>query len=298
MTFEEKLEKANIIRGRDKFGAMNEAELASLPGREQELLVPVGKKTVRVFEIRPDTGIGRPDALIINYHGGGFIKGRSDRDKRYCSFLAQALGCVVWDVDYCLAPEEPFPAAVQESYGVAAYAFDNAEALGFDPDRIAFAGHSAGGNLVCAAMLTDAGVHKLRPCCLLLEYFPADQTRPTAEKLTEAMQDDPWWQHRAQTEAEYAAFYAGPEQLADPLCSPLLAPVGAFAGLPPTLILSAGTDTLRNEVEEMASRLIAEGVELTAIRVGEAMHGFTVNRTEGWERALALHCKFFRQQLL
>ena len=297
MTFEEKLEKANIIRSRDKFGPMTGEELAALPGSEKELRIPAGGKSVRVFEMRPDAELKSPCALIINYHGGGFIKGRSDRDKRYCSFLAQALNCVVWDVDYCLAPEEPFPAAVRESYGAAAYAFENAEALGFDPERIALAGHSAGGNLVCAAMLMDTDARKLRPCCLLLEYFPADQTRPATEKLTEAMQGDPWWQRRAQTEAEYAAFYAGTDQLADPLCSPLRAAVGAFAALPPTLILSAGTDTLRNEVEEMASRLIAEGVEVTACRVNEAMHGFTVNRTEGWERALSLHCKFFRQHL-
>lgn len=297
MTFEEKLEKANVIRSRDKFGAMTPEELSALPGSEKELRIPVDGKSVRVFEIRPDAEIKRPCALIINYHGGGFIKGRSDRDKRYCSWLADTLGCVVWDVDYCLAPEEPFPAAARESYGVAAYAFENAKALGFDPEHIALAGHSAGGNLVCAAMLMDAEAHRLRPSCLLTEYFPADQTRPAAEKLTEAMRGDPWWQRRAQTEAEYAVFYADPEELADPLCSPLLAPFGDFAALPPTLILSAGTDTLRNEVEEMAARLIAEGVEVTALRVSEAMHGFTVNRTEGWERALALHCKFFTQHL-
>lgn len=297
MTPEEKIQKANIIRGRDRFGAMTEDEVAALPGTEREMSIPVGDRCVRVYELHPDREPMMPCALLINYHGGGFIKGRSDRDRRYCSTLAEQLGCVVWDVDYCLAPEAPFPLPVTESYGVAAYAFEHAAELGFDPARIAFAGHSAGGNLVHAAMLMDAGIGKLSPCCLLTEYCPVDQTRDPARKLTGELAGDPWWQRRALTEAEYAAFYADPDQLSDPLCSPLLAAPGAFAKLPPVLIISAGKDTLLTEVEEMASRLIAEGVEVTACRIGEAMHGFTVNRTEGWERALALHCKFLRQYL-
>ncbi|MBR4579141.1 MAG: alpha/beta hydrolase fold domain-containing protein [Oscillospiraceae bacterium] len=140
---------------------MTPEEVAALPGSEKELSIPCGGKSVRVFEIRPDAELKSPCTLIINYHGGGYIKGRSDRDKRYCSFLTQELGCVVWDVDYCLAPEEPFPAAVTECHAVAAYAFTHAEELGFDPQRIAPAGHSAGGNLIYGAMLLDAEVKAL-----------------------------------------------------------------------------------------------------------------------------------------
>ena len=297
MTFEEKLTKARAIRERDRFGAMTADELAALPGSEKELAIPCGERSVRVLELRPDRPLPQPCSLLINYHGGGFIKGRGDRDRRYCASLAEDLGCLIWDVDYCLAPEEPFPAALTESHMVAAYAFAHAKELGVDPERIALVGHSAGGNLVCTAMLEDRDKGLLHPCCLLMEYFPADQSRDPMKKLTESMKDDPWWVRRAQTEAEYARFYADSDQLGTPLVSPLLASTGSFSDFPPVLIISAGTDTLRDEVEEMAARLIAEGVEVTACRISEAMHGFTTNRTEGWERALKLHCKFLRQYI-
>lgn len=121
-------------------------ELAALPGTETELHIPVeGGRTVHVYEERPDH-LPEKAALVLNFHGGGFIKGRTDRDRRYCCTIMEQLNVLVWDVDYCIAPEEPFPAAVEEAYGIAAYAFDHAEELGIDPDKIILAGHSAGGN--------------------------------------------------------------------------------------------------------------------------------------------------------
>ena len=84
---------------------------------------------------------------------------------------------------------------------------------------------------------------------------------------------------------------------AQPLCSPLNAADEALASFPDSLILSAGEDSLREDVEAFVLRLVKAGVCVTAQRIPEAMHGFTTNRTPGWERALALHCKFFRQHL-
>lgn len=75
-----------------------------------------GRK-VHLFEERPDA-LPENAALLLNFHGGGFIKGRTDRDRRYCCTLMEQLNCLVWDVDYCLAPEQAFPAAVEETYGI------------------------------------------------------------------------------------------------------------------------------------------------------------------------------------
>ena len=153
MTREEMIAMAQAIRERDHFGPVSPEELAALPGTETELHIPVeGGRTVHVYEERPDH-LPEKTALILNYHGGGFLKGRTDRDRRYCCTIMEQLNALVWDVDYCIAPEEPFPAAVEECYGIAAYAFDHAEELGIDPDKIILAGHSAGGNLVAAACL-------------------------------------------------------------------------------------------------------------------------------------------------
>lgn len=184
MTFEEKVAMANTMRSRSRVGPVSPEELAVLPGTEKELWIEVadGRK-VHLFEERPDA-LPENAALLLNFHGGGFIKGRTDRDRRYCCTLMEQLNCLVWDVDYCLAPEQAFPAAVEETYGIIAYASEHAPELGIDPQKILLAGHSAGGNLVAAALIKDAEIHRLHPCCALLEYFPVDNTVDPIDRLS------------------------------------------------------------------------------------------------------------------
>ena len=103
MTLEEKIAMAQTIRSRDRFGPVSPEELAALPGTETEIHIPVeGGRTVHVYEERPD-GLPAKAALVLNFHGGGFIKGRTDRDRRYCCTIMERLNALVWDVDYCLA---------------------------------------------------------------------------------------------------------------------------------------------------------------------------------------------------
>ena len=218
MMLEEKIAMAQTIRGRDRFGPVSPEELAALPGTETELHIPVeGGRTVHVYEERPDH-LPEKAALVLNFHGGGFIKGRTDRDRRYCCTIMEQLNVLVWDVDYCIAPEEPFPAAVEEAYGIAAYAFDHAEELGIDPDKIILAGHSAGGNLVAAACLKNAESHRFSPCCVLMEYFPVDNAASPVERLSPQLRADPFWVKRAETEKLYTDFYVGDADPAQPLC--------------------------------------------------------------------------------
>ncbi len=297
MTRQEMIEKAQVIRSRDRFGVLTDEELSALPGTEREIEIPVGDgHSVKVYEIRPDDLPETDYPLLINYHGGGFLKGRSGRDKRYCCHMAQELECLVWDVDYSLAPEAPFPTAVEESCAVASYAFANAAELNVDSTRIALAGHSAGGNLVAAVAIKAITANSFQPCALLMEYFPANQAIDPIDKLSAELREDPWWQNRARTEKEYTLFYCSKEQAQNPLCSPIMASDEVLASFPDCLIISAGKDSLVDDTEAFAHRLISLGVTVTAQRFPEAVHGFTTNRTEGWEKALDLHCKFFRQQ--
>lgn len=294
MTRAEMIEKANVIRSRDRFGAMTAEELAALKGTERTLEVPFGEGSVRVYELRPDCALPEKVPLILNFHGGGFIKGRTERDKRYASFLADALHCVVWDVDYSLAPERPFPRAPMEAYAVLCYAAEQAEERGFDRSKIALAGHSAGGALAAGAMLLARRQGSFLPCCALLEYFPSLFTDPV-ENLSESMKADPFWSRRAQVEREYQSYYfSAPEDARDPLCAVGRATDEELSGFPPLLVLSAETDTLRAETEGFAERLSSLGVCVTSCRCLGAVHGFTVNRTDGWEKALAIHEAFFR----
>jgi len=295
MDKQEMIEKAALMRSRDRFGPMTEEELSMLPGKERLLSIPAGDRSVRVFEIRPERDLQLPAPLLINYHGGGFIKGRADRDKRYCCHMAQDLGCIVWDVDYCLAPEQPYPAALEESYGVAAYAFANAEKLGIDPARIILAGHSAGGNLVAAILVKLYETKEFAPSAVLMEYFPTNQTIDPADKLSEELRSDPFWIRRAATEKEYTLFYCTDEQAKEACCSPMLAEDAVLASFPECLIISASKDSLRQEVEDFAARLRSLGVPVSGCQIPGAVHGFTINRTEGWEKALKLHLEFFHK---
>ena len=297
MTREEMIRQAEVIRQRDRFGSVSAEELAALPGTEQELYIDIGGgRKVHVYEERPDS---LPDqaALILNFHGGGFIKGRTDRDRRYCCYLMQQLNCLVWDIDYCTAPEHPFPAAVEESYGIAVYAYSHAEELGIDRSRIAMAGHSAGGNLVAAACIKNAEQQEFSPCALLMEYFPADNTVNPIERLPPELQKNEFWVKRAQTEKLYTDFYVGTADPADPLCSPLKASSEVLGSFSPSLVISAGEDSLMEDTERFGHKLAAAGVTVTATRISEAMRGFTVNRTPGWEKALQLHCSFLKPYL-
>ena len=115
MTQEEKIEIADMVRSRDRFGPVSEEELAALPGKETELWIRTKNgKTVHVFEERPEN-LPEQAALLLNFHGGGFLKGRTDRDRRYCCWAMEQLNCLVWDIDYSLAPENPFPFAAEEA---------------------------------------------------------------------------------------------------------------------------------------------------------------------------------------
>lgn len=292
MERQEMIAIAQQLRSRSPFAPMTSKELDALPGTEQEVFLETNAgKTVHLFILRPEDLPQGPNALILNFHGGGFIKGRADRDRRYCAELAQKLNCILWDVDYTLAPEAPFPAAVEECAAIAQHAFAHAEELGIDPSRIALAGHSAGGNLVAASIL-KGGIH---PCCALMEYFPADNAVDPMDRYTPEQLQDERNRRRGEMERLYGQFYCDPlsEAAHSVLASPLFAGPEQLAAFPDCLVISAGHDSLRGETEAFARKLMEAGVTVTAKRIPEAIHGFTVNRTEGWERAVALHEQFF-----
>lgn len=281
MTYREMLERAQSMRSRDLFGKVTEEELNALPAAQTEKTVVCDDKTVvHIYELRPSGGPARACPMVINFHGGGFIKGRQDKDRVYCSGLSETFGALVWDVDYSLAPEHPFPAAVREAYAIVSYAFAHAAEIGTDAGRIVLAGHSAGGNLVAAVCQQLRNRAGFRPSCVLMEYFPADLHTDPAEKPRVAA-DMP-----AEVARTYNAFYCTPEAAVSPLASPLFAPAGSLRAFPDTMIVTAGLDSLHTEDEEFASQLAQAGVAVTLRQYPASHHGFTVNRTDEWEPAL------------
>lgn len=205
--------------------------------------------------------------LIVFFHGGGWSVGSIDACDNVCRFLAAHSGFRVLSVGYRLAPEHPFPAAVDDASAAYRFAYENAEALGTQPGRIVVAGESAGGNLaaVVAREATEAGI---APAFQLLFCPITDLSRKTRSYslfaegyvLTEAQMD--WFRDN---------YLSKPSHATDPRASPLLA--AEFAGLPPGYIAVSGFDPLRDEGEEYARRLRDAGVAVALRRHPGLVHG-------------------------
>ena len=227
---------------------------------------PHGPIPLRLY--RPDAAPG-PLPGLIYYHGGGWLLGGLDSHDGVCRRFANAARCVVVSVDYRMAPEHKFPAAVDDCAAATAWAIGQAAALGIDPARVAVGGDSAGGNLaaVMALMARDGGLPKL--AFQLLIYPATDMTMTTVSSQTVG----PGVPLTSATMKWFIDHYMrGPEDMIDWRASPIRA--ASVAGTAPALVLTAAADPLRDEGIAYAARLEREGVRTTAIHLTDQIHGF------------------------
>jgi acetyl esterase len=201
-------------------------------------------------------------------HGGGWVTGDLDTHDRFCRRLAVVGGLRVLAFDYRLAPENPFPAGVEDAVTGFRAAAASAGDLGIDPARLGIAGDSAGGNLAAVVARRTAG-DALRPRVAGLIYPAVDLTCAAASHRTFGAR----YILTAPMIAWYLARYA-PRDLRHPDASPLLAPDVASA--PHTLVYTAHFDPLRDEGEAYAARLRDAGLAVTARRFPTLPHGFVV----------------------
>ncbi len=292
MTRDEMILKAQQVRARNSFPPATEGELAALPAEETLFHLETAGHTVPVYRISPKRGLIHHCPMIINFHGGGYMKGRFDRDRIYCSHLSDSTGTLVWDVDYSLAPEAPFPTAVEEAAAVVRYAFDHAGELDVDPQHIFLTGHSAGGGLVAAVCQLLAGEAGHTPAAVMMEYLPADMATDPVSKLTPEQLADDRERGRAETGRLYNQFYTGDADPHNPLISPLFADSRVLGQFPDSLVITAGLDPLCEEGEQFALRLAQSGVRVTLRQFLQSPHGFTINRMGEWEQSLAMQAEF------
>ena len=229
---------------------------------------PSGPVALRVY--RPE-GAGRDETLpaLVYYHGGGWTIGDPDTHDVLCRELAHGARCAVFSVDYRLAPEAPFPAAVDDCFSAFAFIAANAASLQVDPGRIAVGGDSAGGNLAAVVALMARDARGARPCFQLLIYPATDQRFQTASfkrngegyLLTHALME------------KFRGYYLPRrEDHEDWRASPLLAK--SLAGLAPAYVLTAGFDPLLDEGFAYAERLKREGVATQYREYPDMVHGF------------------------
>jgi acetyl esterase len=250
---------------------VRETELLSGPGepvaevRDLELPGPGGPVPVRVFRPEGEPPLG----LVVYLHGGGWTIGNLDGFDPLCRALANASGAIVASVDYRLAPEHRFPAAVDDALAATRWLAAHAGELDADPGRLAIAGDSAGANLatVTARRLRDAG----DPAALryqVLVYPVADSAlnTPSYRELSEG------FGLSALTMKRYWDLYLDGADGRDPDASPLQAE--DLRGMPPAFVLTVQDDVLRDEGEAYARALEAAGVPVELRRYDGVIHGF------------------------
>ena len=211
----------------------------------------------------------RPQPALIYFHGGGWVIGDLESHDQVCRALANAIPAIVVAVDYRLAPEHKFPAAVEDAIAATGWIADNAQRLGIDAAKLAVGGDSAGGNLatVVAIDARDRGGPAL--VCQVLIYPATDMRKDTASHRLHAEQ----LPLRGALIDWFSAHYLSAERdKADWRASPVRAT--SLKGLPPALVITAGFDPLCDEGEAYARALAAAGVPVELERFEGQIHGF------------------------
>jgi acetyl esterase len=244
-----------LVGGDQPIGAVTERQIAGAGG-------PI---RMRFYTPRDLRG---PSPALVWFHGGGFTLGGLDSHDALCRFLAEQAMVRVVAVDYRLAPEHPFPGAVEDCLEAWDWVCRNASGLAIDPDRIAVGGDSAGGNLATVVAQERVRTGDVVPRFQLLVYPVTDFTTITQSRrefsqgflLTESLMQ------------EFSdAYLVGGEDRSDPRISPVR---GDLHDLPPAHVVTAGFDPLRDEGEAYAQALRQAGVPVTAVREDRLIHGF------------------------
>ncbi len=232
----------------------------------REIAGPGGNIPIRIYT--PE-GMS-PFPVLVYFHGGGWVLGNLETHDHICRALTNAAGCITVAVDYRLAPEHKYPAAVEDCYAATLWASTSAATFNGDSRRIAVGGDSAGGNLagVVALLARDLGVPPLVYQLLVYpvtDHYQSDKPsyRENAEGYLLTADAMRWfWDHYLSDESAAKHPHASPLQAKD------------LGNLPPALVITAEFDPLRDEGELYAARLRDSGVAVTSTRYNGMIHGF------------------------
>jgi acetyl esterase len=242
-----------------------------------DLSVPVEGARLRVRLYRRQGAPARVP-LVVNFHGGGFVYGNLTSADWICGNLTARTGVMVASVDYRLAPEHPAPIPFQDCWAATRWLVEHADRLGADRDDVTVMGESAGGNLAALVALANRDRRRAEPSWPALTHqvllypitdltlaSPSIDELPDAPILPRTSLD--WFGRRYVPQGL-------PTSLApdDPLVSPLHAP--DKTDLPPTLVVAAGQDPLRDDALRYADALEEAGVPVRRVVYPDAIHGF------------------------
>lgn len=231
---------------------------------------PDGDIPIRIYT--PDKGEQHAGSsgTLVYFHGGGWVMCNIETHDRICRKICHESGCLVVSVDYRLAPENKFPAALEDAYAATYWVCNNIASWGGDPKRVAVGGDSAGGNLatVTTLLARDRGTPPIRYQVLI--YPVTDYYKPGTASYQEFAEgyflslDDMIW--------NFTHYLPDQREADNPLVSPLKAK--DLSNLPPALIVTGEYDPLRDEGEAYGKRLATEGVPAEIIRFKGLFHPF------------------------
>ncbi len=259
------VEARRVYRERRSFTQPEPQPVASVT----ELTAPGPQDNIALRLYKPLGATGAPLPVLVYYHGGGWTIGDLDTHDTLCRDLCHHAGCAVVAVDYRLAPESVYPAALDDSLAATYWVRDNADRLGLDASRIAVGGDSAGGNLAAVVSLCARDAGDLPLAFQLLIYpatdqragYPSYKANGQGYLLTQETMD-----------YFHDNYLPDPAQNLEWRASPILC--GSLQGLPPALVLTAGYDPLCDEGLAYAQKLSEAGNAVTQICFERQIHGF------------------------
>jgi acetyl esterase len=237
--------------------------------KTEDVLVPVGahRLTLRLYRPLGSDNAARLPTLIY-FHGGGWLLGNIDTHDALCRELCNAAQACVVSVDYRLAPEHPYPAALDDAKAALEWVFDNAADAGIDGHRVAVGGDSAGANLA-AVLAIEAQERTDRKIAFQMLVYPPVDLQCSSQSYDQCGEGFGLTRDHMKY---FVRQYAGDRDVRDWRLSPLHC--NSLEGIAPALVLVAGFDPLRAEGVAYAQRLSAAGVRTTLIDFPRQIHGF------------------------
>jgi acetyl esterase len=262
-----------VTEGRKTVDSVQDGDIPAPAVDVTDLLIPGGPKaevSVKVYRPQGSTGVL---PVLLYTHGAGWVFGDAHTHDRLVRELTTRAGAATVFTNYSLSPEAQYPTALEEIYVALRWIAEQGAEHGLDPERIAVAGDSVGGNMTAAITIMAKQQGGPRIAAQLLYYPVTDASFDTGSYHQFATG---YWLRRDAMQWYWDQYTTDPAKRAEITASPLRATLDELSGLPPALIINGEADVLRDEGEAYAAKLRSAGVPVTAVRYQGIIHDFVM----------------------